>query len=86
MALQRMEKANEDANLPDNEQEEFSKSFVCCVCLDLLYKPIVLPCGHISCFWCVHQSMSPLLSLIVQVVSIRIITFLQSVGCFTSCF
>ncbi|XP_028780967.1 E3 ubiquitin-protein ligase PRT1-like [Neltuma alba] len=60
MALQRMEKANEDANLPDNEQEEFSKSFVCCVCLDLLCKPIVLPCGHISCFWCVHHSMSPL--------------------------
>ncbi|XP_020248543.1 E3 ubiquitin-protein ligase PRT1-like isoform X3 [Asparagus officinalis] len=31
--------------------------FQCCVCLDLLYKPIVLACGHISCFWCVHRAM-----------------------------
>ncbi|KAI9112177.1 hypothetical protein K1719_016700 [Acacia pycnantha] len=60
MALQGTENACEDTNLADNEQEEFSESFVCCVCLDLLYKPVVLSCGHISCFWCVHQSMSPL--------------------------
>ncbi|XP_028780959.1 E3 ubiquitin-protein ligase PRT1 isoform X1 [Neltuma alba] len=60
MALQGTENAYEDPNLADDEQEEFSESFVCCVCLDLLYKPIVLSCGHISCFWCVHQSMSPL--------------------------
>ncbi|KGN44590.1 E3 ubiquitin-protein ligase PRT1 [Cucumis sativus] len=33
-------------------------AFLCCVCLDLLYKPIVLPCGHISCFWCVHKCMN----------------------------
>ncbi|KAH9622604.1 hypothetical protein KSS87_021571 [Heliosperma pusillum] len=26
---------------------------------DLLYKPIVLECGHVSCFWCVHKSMDP---------------------------
>ncbi|XP_010920334.1 E3 ubiquitin-protein ligase PRT1 isoform X2 [Elaeis guineensis] len=32
-------------------------SFQCCVCLDLLYKPIVLACGHISCFWCVYKAM-----------------------------
>ncbi|XP_022771444.1 E3 ubiquitin-protein ligase PRT1-like isoform X2 [Durio zibethinus] len=38
--------------------EEVPDRFVCCVCLDLLYKPIVLHCGHISCFWCVHKSMS----------------------------
>lgn len=38
-------------------EEEFSESFNCCVCLDLLYKPIVLACGHVSCFWCVHKSM-----------------------------
>ncbi|KAL6217716.1 hypothetical protein ACLB2K_010933 [Fragaria x ananassa] len=28
------------------------------VCRDLLYKPIVLSCGHITCFWCVHRSMN----------------------------
>ncbi|XWS76103.1 hypothetical protein CRYUN_Cryun01aG0148300 [Craigia yunnanensis] len=38
--------------------EEIPDHFVCCVCSDLLYKPIVLHCGHISCFWCVHKSMS----------------------------
>ncbi|KAJ7950419.1 E3 ubiquitin-protein ligase PRT1 [Quillaja saponaria] len=43
-----------------DESEEFSEAFVCCVCLDLLYKPIVLSCGHISCFWCVHNSMNGL--------------------------
>ncbi|XP_024030063.1 E3 ubiquitin-protein ligase PRT1 isoform X2 [Morus notabilis] len=42
------------------ESEKISESFVCCVCLDLLYKPIVLSCGHISCFWCVHKSMDGL--------------------------
>ncbi|KAL9360798.1 hypothetical protein Peur_048921 [Populus x canadensis] len=41
-------------------EEEFSDSFRCSVCLDLLYKPIVLSCGHISCFWCVHKSMNGL--------------------------
>ncbi|KAL5562095.1 hypothetical protein UlMin_031842 [Ulmus minor] len=46
---------------PDEvESEEISESFTCCVCLDLLYKPIVLSCGHISCFWCVHRSMNGL--------------------------
>ncbi|KAL9228316.1 hypothetical protein vseg_003909 [Gypsophila vaccaria] len=40
-------------------EESISDSFVCCVCLDLLYKPIVLECGHVSCFWCVHRSMDP---------------------------
>ncbi|XVF81167.1 hypothetical protein PTKIN_Ptkin15bG0135000 [Pterospermum kingtungense] len=38
--------------------EQILDHFVCCVCLDLLYKPIILNCGHISCFWCVHKSMS----------------------------
>ncbi|XP_043706784.1 E3 ubiquitin-protein ligase PRT1-like [Telopea speciosissima] len=35
-------------------------SEVLCVlfCRDLLYKPIVLACGHISCFWCVHLAMN----------------------------
>ncbi|XP_022760050.1 E3 ubiquitin-protein ligase PRT1-like [Durio zibethinus] len=40
------------------DSEEIPDYFVCCICLDLLYKPIVLHCGHISCFWCVHRSMS----------------------------
>lgn len=44
----------------DVEQEEISESFICPVCLDLLYKPIALACGHISCFWCVHHSMDGL--------------------------
>ncbi|XP_039025053.1 E3 ubiquitin-protein ligase PRT1-like isoform X1 [Hibiscus syriacus] len=40
------------------DAEEIPDDFVCCVCLDLLYKPIVLHCGHISCFWCVYRSMN----------------------------
>ncbi|XP_071689969.1 E3 ubiquitin-protein ligase PRT1-like isoform X2 [Rutidosis leptorrhynchoides] len=24
---------------------------------DLLYQPVVLVCGHVTCFWCCHQSM-----------------------------
>lgn len=43
-----------------SDSDEISHSFICCVCRDLLYKPIVLSCGHISCFWCVHHSMSGL--------------------------
>ncbi|KAL2932862.1 E3 ubiquitin-protein ligase PRT1 [Bienertia sinuspersici] len=43
--------------LEDDDEETISDSFICCVCLDLLYKPIVLECGHVSCFWCVHKSM-----------------------------
>ncbi|KVI00422.1 Zinc finger, RING/FYVE/PHD-type [Cynara cardunculus var. scolymus] len=41
----------------DDELEEFSDDFKCCVCLDLIYKPVVLACGHISCFWCVFEAM-----------------------------
>ncbi|EEF41252.1 conserved hypothetical protein [Ricinus communis] len=40
------------------ESEKIPDSFLCCICLDLLFKPIVLACGHVSCFWCVHKSMS----------------------------
>ncbi|CAJ1796558.1 unnamed protein product [Sphenostylis stenocarpa] len=47
-----------DRVFADNEHEEIPDSFVCCVCLDLLYKPIVLSCGHICCFWCVYYSMN----------------------------
>ncbi|KAG0477553.1 hypothetical protein HPP92_012272 [Vanilla planifolia] len=38
-------------------EESYNSSFECCVCLDLLYKPVVLACGHVSCFWCVHKAM-----------------------------
>ncbi|KAK9865539.1 hypothetical protein WJX84_006645 [Apatococcus fuscideae] len=31
----------------------------CPICFDLLYKPCVNSCGHVSCFWCFHQCMSP---------------------------
>ncbi|XP_023767284.1 E3 ubiquitin-protein ligase PRT1 isoform X2 [Lactuca sativa] len=41
----------------DDKLEEFSDDFKCCVCLDLIYKPVVLACGHISCFWCVFEAM-----------------------------
>ncbi|ESQ37127.1 hypothetical protein EUTSA_v10002569mg [Eutrema salsugineum] len=51
----------EDSMVKDDElQEEISDKFLCCVCLEILYKPIVLSCGHLSCFWCVHNSMNGL--------------------------
>ncbi|KAI3787891.1 hypothetical protein L2E82_00387 [Cichorium intybus] len=40
-----------------NESEQVSDHFICAVCLDILYKPIVLVCGHVTCFWCCHRSM-----------------------------
>ncbi|XP_058182268.1 E3 ubiquitin-protein ligase PRT1-like isoform X3 [Rhododendron vialii] len=43
--------------------EEFPDEFQCCVCWDLLYKPVVLACGHISCFWCVFRMMKHLVSV-----------------------
>ncbi|KAL9292624.1 E3 ubiquitin-protein ligase PRT1 [Arabidopsis thaliana] len=42
----------------ESQEEEIPDQFLCCVCLELLYKPIVLSCGHLSCFWCVHKSMN----------------------------
>ncbi|KAL0920236.1 hypothetical protein M5K25_009357 [Dendrobium thyrsiflorum] len=38
-------------------ESSYHPSFQCCVCLDLLFKPVVLACGHMSCFWCVHKAM-----------------------------
>lgn len=49
-----------DDAMEDQADERICDSFVCCVCLDLLYKPIVLACGHVSCFWCVHRCMNGL--------------------------
>ncbi|KAK8609885.1 hypothetical protein V6N13_093295 [Hibiscus sabdariffa] len=42
----------------DLPSEEFLDEFQCCVCLELLYKPVVLACGHMSCFWCVYNAMN----------------------------
>ncbi|XP_020259882.1 E3 ubiquitin-protein ligase PRT1-like isoform X2 [Asparagus officinalis] len=46
----------------ENLEKDYTSSFECCVCLDLLYKPVVLACGHVSCFWCVHKGMHGLRS------------------------
>ncbi|XVF65135.1 hypothetical protein PTKIN_Ptkin09bG0222400 [Pterospermum kingtungense] len=48
------EEEGTDSLLP----EEFPDEFQCCVCLELLYKPVVLACGHMSCFWCVYNTMN----------------------------
>lgn len=31
----------------------------CPICFDLLHKPCVNVCGHVFCFWCMHQAMNP---------------------------
>ncbi|XP_076960900.1 E3 ubiquitin-protein ligase PRT1-like [Bidens hawaiensis] len=41
----------------EESEEQISDDFTCAVCLDVLYKPIVLVCGHVSCFWCCQHSM-----------------------------
>ncbi|KAG5531290.1 hypothetical protein RHGRI_026041 [Rhododendron griersonianum] len=43
--------------------EEFPDEFQCCVCWDILFKPVVLVCGHISCFWCVYKMMNQQVSV-----------------------
>ncbi|WCJ38088.1 E3 ubiquitin-protein ligase PRT1 [Euphorbia peplus] len=48
----------EDKSTTTDIFQHISDSFICSICLDLLYKPIVLSCGHVSCFWCVHKSMN----------------------------
>ncbi|XP_042028099.1 E3 ubiquitin-protein ligase PRT1-like [Salvia splendens] len=45
----------------EEEEEEFPDEFQCCVCLDITYKPVVLACGHISCFWCTFKAMDSLM-------------------------
>jgi len=37
----------------------YPHEFGCSVCLDLAWKPVVLPCGHIFCFWCCHRYLCP---------------------------
>ncbi|KAI7750622.1 hypothetical protein M8C21_014806 [Ambrosia artemisiifolia] len=41
----------------EGQSEQVSDHFMCAVCLDLLYKPVVLVCGHVTCLWCCYQSM-----------------------------
>eukprot|EP00250_Pteridium_aquilinum_P021828 c25238_g1_i2 orf=500-1621(-) len=36
---------------------EASEPFICRICLDLVYKPVVQACGHIFCFWCAFNAM-----------------------------
>lgn len=39
---------------------EWDAALMCAVCRSLLFKPVVTPCGHALCFWCMHLSMNPL--------------------------
>ncbi|KAK4478283.1 hypothetical protein RD792_017572, partial [Penstemon davidsonii] len=62
---------NRSLDKGDMDSEDFPDEFQCCVCLDIMYKPVVLviclsisviplsvaACGHISCFWCVFKAM-----------------------------
>nr|GEU53586.1 E3 ubiquitin-protein ligase PRT1-like isoform X1 [Tanacetum cinerariifolium] len=52
-----MEENNHNNKEQEEEEEQVSDHFTCAVCLDLLYKPVVLVCGHLTCFWCCHRSM-----------------------------
>lgn len=38
--------------------DDGSESFLCVICRELVYKPIVQSCGHLFCFWCVHRAMN----------------------------
>ncbi|KAH7573057.1 hypothetical protein JRO89_XS03G0058600 [Xanthoceras sorbifolium] len=52
------QKQQEEEDNAHEDDEDFHEEFRCCVCLELLYKPVVLACGHISCFWCVYNAMN----------------------------
>lgn len=32
--------------------------FICAICLSLAYKPVVLGCGQVFCFWCGHDLLT----------------------------
>lgn len=49
---------NGQENHEDIQIEEIPDEFQCCVCLEILYKPVVLGCGHIACFWCIFKAMN----------------------------
>ncbi|KAK3187847.1 hypothetical protein Dsin_027408 [Dipteronia sinensis] len=56
--LTKLEGEEEKGNAQHEAEEDFHEEFQCCVCLELLYKPVVLACGHVSCFWCVFKAMN----------------------------
>ena len=37
---------------------ERASDWTCPICLEMLCKPTVLPCGHTLCYWDAHRSMS----------------------------
>lgn len=39
-------------------EEVWSELFACPVCMELLDKPSVAECGHVTCFWCAHLSLN----------------------------
>ncbi|KAK4341567.1 hypothetical protein RND71_040068 [Anisodus tanguticus] len=49
---------NDQENHEGIQIEEIPDEFQCCICLELLYKPVVLGCGHIACFWCIFKAMN----------------------------
>jgi len=40
------------------DADDGSEFFLCVICLELVYKPVVQSCGHVFCFWCVHRAMN----------------------------
>ncbi|EOY05316.1 Proteolysis 1, putative [Theobroma cacao] len=56
--LMETDKEKEGEGIDNLPSEEFPDEFQCCICLELLYKPVVLACGHLSCFWCVYSAMN----------------------------
>ena len=39
-------------------EEVWCELFACPVCMELLDKPSVAECGHVTCFWCAHLSLN----------------------------
>ncbi|CBZ53854.1 putative zinc finger, ZZ type domain-containing protein [Neospora caninum Liverpool] len=48
----------EDDDVRKLTGEAPEQEFMCSVCLELLWKPVVLECGHVFCFWCGYQCMN----------------------------
>ncbi|KAL8439860.1 hypothetical protein Efla_004386 [Eimeria flavescens] len=42
----------------EDSRLEIHRELICCVCFDLLQKPVLLQCGHVFCFWCTYRSMN----------------------------
>ncbi|GAA0139831.1 hypothetical protein LIER_35140 [Lithospermum erythrorhizon] len=45
-------------SMDEEDDENIREEFQCCICLDLLYKPVVVACGHMACFWCIFHAMN----------------------------